>query len=301
MQNYNLTHLEQLESEAIFILRETAAQFERPGLLFSGGKDSIVMAHLAAKAFNPAKIPFPFVHVDTGHNFPETIEFRDKFIAEQGVQLIVGSVQDSIDRGTAVEESGPNASRNALQSVTLLETIEKESLDACLGGGRRDEEKARAKERFFSHRDAFGQWDPKNQRPELWNLFNGRKSPGENFRVFPLSNWTEMDVWQYAKIENIELPNLYFCHEREVIDRNGNLLAVSEFVTPRENENPSKQTVRFRTIGDATCTGAVQSNASDLDEVIAEVAASRVTERGSRADDRRSEAAMEDRKKQGYF
>ncbi|MBT3668368.1 MAG: sulfate adenylyltransferase subunit CysD [Opitutae bacterium] len=301
MQNYNLTHLEQLESEAIFILRETAAQFERPGLLFSGGKDSIVMAHLAAKAFNPAKIPFPFVHVDTGHNFPETIEFRDKFIAEQGVQLIVGSVQDSIDRGTAMEESGPNASRNALQSVTLLETIEKESLDACLGGGRRDEEKARAKERFFSHRDAFGQWDPKNQRPELWNLFNGRKSPGENFRVFPLSNWTEMDVWQYAKIENIELPNLYFCHEREVIDRNGSLLAVSEFVTPRENENPSKQTVRFRTIGDATCTGAVQSNASDLDEVIAEVAASRVTERGSRADDRRSEAAMEDRKKQGYF
>ena len=301
MQNYNLTHLEQLESEAIFILRETAAQFERPGLLFSGGKDSIVMAHLAAKAFSPAKIPFPFVHVDTGHNFPETIEFRDKFIKEQGVQLIVGPVQDSIDRGTAVEETGPNASRNALQSVTLLETIEKESLDACLGGGRRDEEKARAKERFFSHRDAFGQWDPKNQRPELWNLFNGRKSPGENFRVFPLSNWTEMDVWQYAKIENIELPNLYFTHEREVIDRNGSLLAVSEFVSPRENESPKKEKVRFRTIGDATCTGAVLSTASNLDDVIAEVAASRVTERGSRADDRRSEAAMEDRKKQGYF
>ena len=301
MQNYNLTHLEQLESEAIFILRETAAQFERPGLLFSGGKDSIVMAHLAAKAFSPAKIPFPFVHVDTGHNFPETIEFRDKFIKEQGVQLIVGAVQDSIDRGTAVEETGPNASRNALQSVTLLETIEKESLDACLGGGRRDEEKARAKERFFSHRDAFGQWDPKNQRPELWNLFNGRKSPGENFRVFPLSNWTEMDVWQYAKIENIELPNLYFTHEREVIDRNGSLLAVSEFVSPRENESPKKEKVRFRTIGDATCTGAVLSTASNLDDVIAEVAASRVTERGSRADDRRSEAAMEDRKKQGYF
>jgi sulfate adenylyltransferase subunit 2 len=301
MQNYNLTHLEQLESEAIFILRETAAQFERPGLLFSGGKDSIVMAHLAAKAFSPAKIPFPFVHVDTGHNFPETIEFRDKFINEHGVQLIVGAVQDSIDRGTAVEETGPNASRNALQSVTLLETIEKESLDACLGGGRRDEEKARAKERFFSHRDAFGQWDPKNQRPELWNLFNGRKSPGENFRVFPLSNWTEMDVWQYAKIENIELPNLYFTHEREVIDRNGSLLAVSEFVSPRENESPKKEKVRFRTIGDATCTGAVLSTASNLDDVIAEVAASRVTERGSRADDRRSEAAMEDRKKQGYF
>jgi sulfate adenylyltransferase subunit 2 len=301
MQNYNLTHLEQLESEAIFILRETAAQFERPGLLFSGGKDSIVMAHLAAKAFSPAKIPFPFVHVDTGHNFPETIEFRDKFIKEHGVQLIVGAVQDSIDRGTAVEETGPNASRNALQSVTLLETIEKESLDACLGGGRRDEEKARAKERFFSHRDAFGQWDPKNQRPELWNLFNGRKSPGENFRVFPLSNWTEMDVWQYAKIENIELPNLYFTHEREVIDRNGSLLAVSEFVSPRENESPKIEKVRFRTIGDATCTGAVLSTASNLDDVIAEVAASRVTERGSRADDRRSEAAMEDRKKQGYF
>ena len=301
MQNYNLTHLDQLESEAIFILRETAAQFERPGLLFSGGKDSIVMAHLATKAFSPAKIPFPFVHVDTGHNFPETIEFRDKFIKEHGVQLIVGAVQDSIDRGTAVEETGPNASRNALQSVTLLETIEKESLDACLGGGRRDEEKARAKERFFSHRDAFGQWDPKNQRPELWNLFNGRKSSGENFRVFPLSNWTEMDVWQYAKIENIELPNLYFTHEREVIERNGSLLAVSKFVSPRDNESPKMERVRFRTIGDATCTGAVLSTASNLDDVIAEVAASRVTERGSRADDRRSEAAMEDRKKQGYF
>ena len=301
MQNYNLTHLEQLESEAIFILRETAAQFDRPGLLFSGGKDSIVMAHLAAKAFTPAKIPFPFVHVDTGHNFPETLKFRDEFVSQQGVQLIVGLVQDSIERGTAVEETGPNASRNPLQSVTLLETIEKESLDACLGGGRRDEEKARAKERFFSHRDAFGQWDPKNQRPELWNLFNGRKAPGENFRIFPLSNWTEMDVWQYAKIENIELPGLYFSHNREVINRNGSLLAVSEFVSPREDESPVMETVRFRTIGDATCTGAVLSSASNLDEVIAEVAASRVTERGSRADDRRSEAAMEDRKKQGYF
>ena len=301
MHNYNLTHLDQLESEAIFILRETAAQFERPGLLFSGGKDSIVMAHLAAKAFSPAKIPFPFIHVDTGHNFPETIAFRDSFIKATGVQLIIGHVQDSIDRGTALEETGPNASRNALQSVTLLETIEKEALDACLGGGRRDEEKARAKERFFSHRDAFGQWDPKNQRPELWNLFNGRKAQGENFRIFPLSNWTEMDVWQYAKIESIELPNLYFTHEREVVDRNGSLLAVSEFVTPRDNESPTIDKVRFRTIGDATCTGAVLSSASSLDEVIAEVAASRVTERGSRADDRRSEAAMEDRKKQGYF
>jgi len=301
MRNYNLTHLEQLEAEAIFILRETAAQFERPGLLFSGGKDSIVMAHLAQKAFAPAKVPFPFVHVDTGHNFLETIEFRDAFVEKLGVELIVGLVQDSIDRGTAVEETGPDSSRNALQSVTLLETIDREALDACLGGGRRDEEKARAKERFFSHRDAFGQWDPKNQRPELWNLFNGRKGPGENFRVFPLSNWTEMDVWQYAKIENIELPSLYFSHEREVLDRNGSLLAISEFVTPRENETPTVETVRFRTIGDATCTGAVRSSASNLDEVISEVAASRVTERGSRADDRRSEAAMEDRKKQGYF
>ncbi len=301
MRNYNLTHLDQLEAEAIFILRETAAQFERPGLLFSGGKDSIVMAHLAQKAFAPAKIPFPFVHVDTGHNFVETIDFRDGFVEKLGVELIVGRVQDSIDRGTAVEETGPDASRNALQSVTLLETIDGESFDACLGGGRRDEEKARAKERFFSHRDAFGQWDPKNQRPELWNLFNGRKSPGENFRVFPLSNWTEMDVWQYAKIEKIELPSLYFAHEREIVERNGSLLALSEFVIPRENETPTKETVRFRTIGDATCTGAVRSTASTLDEVITEVAASRVTERGSRADDRRSEAAMEDRKKQGYF
>ena len=301
MTNYNLTHLHQLEAEAIFILRETAAQFERPGLLFSGGKDSIVMAHLARKAFSPSRIPFPFVHVDTGHNFPETIEFRDSFVEELGVQLIVGSVEDSIKRGTAAEESGPDASRNALQSVTLLETIDQETLDACLGGGRRDEEKARAKERFFSHRDAFGQWDPKNQRPELWNLFNGRKGPGENFRVFPLSNWTEMDVWQYAKLEQIVLPGLYFAHEREVLERNGSLLAVTDFVTPRENESTATETVRFRTIGDATCTGAVRSSASNLEEVISEVAASRVTERGSRADDRRSEAAMEDRKKQGYF
>lgn len=301
MRNYNLTHLQQIEAEAIYVLRETAAQFERPGLLFSGGKDSIIMAHLASKAFTPAKIPFPFVHVDTGHNFKETIEFRDKFIETHGVQLIVGKVQDSIDRGTATEESGPNASRNALQSITLLETIDRENFDACLGGGRRDEEKARAKERFFSHRDAFGQWDPKNQRPELWNLFNGGKGQGENFRVFPLSNWTEMDVWQYAKIENIELPNIYFAHEREVIERNGSLLAVTDFVTPNENEDIRMESVRFRTIGDATCTGAVVSDAKNLDDVIAEVAASRITERGARADDRRSEAAMEDRKKQGYF
>ena len=301
MRNYNLNHLQQLESEAIYVLRETAAQFERPGLLFSGGKDSIIMAYLANKAFAPAKIPFPFVHVDTGHNFQETIQYRDKFVRDYGVNLIVGLVQDSIDKGTATEETGQNASRNALQSVTLLETIDSHNFDACLGGGRRDEEKARAKERFFSHRDAFGQWDPKNQRPELWNLFNGGKGQGENFRVFPLSNWTEMDIWQYAKIENIELPNLYFAHEREVIERDGTLLAVTKFVEPRENERVQKQTVRFRTIGDATCTGAILSNAKNLDDVITEVAASRVTERGSRADDKSSEAAMEDRKKQGYF
>jgi len=301
MKNYNLTHLDQLEAEAIFVLRETAAQFEHPGLLFSGGKDSIVMAHLAYKAFYPSKSPFPLVHVDTGHNFPETIEYRDRFVEKLGAKLIVGLVQDSIDRGAAVEETGPNASRNALQSVTLLETIDSENLDAALGGGRRDEEKARAKERFFSHRDAFGQWDPKNQRPELWNLFNGRKAHGEHFRVFPLSNWTEMDVWQYLKKEKIELPSLYFSHQREIIERNGSLLAVSEFVSPSDKEKPRMETVRFRTIGDATCTGAVLSSASNLDEVIAEVAASRVTERGTRADDRRSESAMEDRKKQGYF
>tara|TARA_B100001027_G_scaffold197258_1_gene154614 strand:+ start:17114 stop:18019 length:906 start_codon:yes stop_codon:yes gene_type:complete len=301
MYNYNLTHLEQLESEAVFILLETAAQFERPGLLFSGGKDSIVMAHLASKAFSPARIPFPFVHIDTGHNFPETIDFRDQFIEKLGVELIVGSVQDSINRGTAVEETGRNTSRNALQSVTLLETIDKESFDACLGGGRRDEEKARAKERFFSHRDAFGQWDPKNQRPELWNLFNGRKNPGENFRVFPLSNWTEMDIWQYTKLENIELPSLYFAHDREVFERNESLLAVTDFISLQDQEEFSIKTVRFRTIGDATCTGAVESQADSLDAVINEVAASRITERGSRADDQRSEAAMEDRKKQGYF
>tara|TARA_Y100000588_G_scaffold88657_1_gene94936 strand:+ start:2358 stop:3263 length:906 start_codon:yes stop_codon:yes gene_type:complete len=301
MRTYNITHLKQLESEAIFVMRETAAQFERPALLFSGGKDSIVMAHLAAKAFTPAKMPFPLVHVDTGHNFPETLEYRDRFVEKVGGRLLVGLVQDSIDRGTAQEEAGVNPSRNALQSVTLLETIEEHQFDACLGGGRRDEEKARAKERFFSHRDAFGQWDPKNQRPELWNLFNGRMAPGENFRVFPLSNWTEMDVWQYALVEEIDLPSLYFAHERKVFERNGSLLAESEHVELAENETVSTETVRFRTIGDVTCTGAVRSEASTLEEVIREVAASRDTERGSRADDRRSEAAMEDRKKQGYF
>lgn len=301
IHSYEVNHLKQLESEAIYILRETAAQFERPGLLFSGGKDSIVMAHLARKAFYPARLPFPLVHVDTGHNFAETLEYRDKFVEEARANLIVGSVQDSIDRGTAQEEKGPNASRNAIQTITLLETIEEHGFDACLGGGRRDEEKARAKERFFSHRDDFGQWDPKNQRPELWNLFNGRKHHGEHFRVFPLSNWTEMDVWQYIKAEEIPLPSLYFAHEREVFRRGGTWLAFTDFVTLGEDEKPEVRQVRFRTIGDATCTGAVESDASTLDDIIQEVATARQTERGTRADDKRSETAMEDRKKEGYF
>ncbi len=299
--SYRVNHLRQLESEAIYILRETAAQFEKPALLFSGGKDSIVMAHLARKAFHPARIPFPLVHVDTGHNFQETIQYRDDYAADLKAELIVGLVQDSIDKGTAVEEKGVNASRNALQTVTLLETLEEHQFDAALGGGRRDEEKARAKERFFSHRDDFGQWDPKNQRPELWNIFNGRKHHGEHFRVFPLSNWTEMDVWQYIKSENIPLPNLYFAHDREVVHRNGGLLATSEFVQPQEGEKVETLHVRFRTIGDMTCTGAVESDASDMDAIIQEVASARETERGTRADDKRSETAMEDRKKEGYF
>jgi sulfate adenylyltransferase subunit 2 len=301
MPNYQLSHLDQLEAEAIFILRETAAQFENPALLFSGGKDSIVMAWLARKAFWPARMPFPLVHIDTGHNFEETMTYRDEFVELIRAALVVGSVQESIDTGRVVEEKGPNASRNKLQTVTLLDTIEKNQYDACLGGGRRDEEKARAKERFFSHRDDFGQWDPKNQRPELWNLFNGRKNPGEHFRVFPLSNFTEMDIWMYIKRENIPLPSIYFSHEREVFERNGTLLAVTEFLKPQEHETVEKKIVRFRTIGDATCTGAVESKAADLDEVIAEVAAARQTERGTRSDDKRSETAMEDRKKEGYF
>lgn len=301
MSSYALSHLDHLESEAIFVLRETAAQFENPVLLFSGGKDSIVMAHLAYKAFWPAKLPFALMHVDTGHNFPETMVFRDQFVEKIGARLVVASVQKSIDEGKVTEEKGVNASRNGLQTVTLLDAIEENQFDAALGGGRRDEEKARAKERFFSHRDDFGQWDPKNQRPELWNIFNGRKHHGEHFRVFPLSNWTEMDVWQYIKKENIDLPNLYFSHEREVFERNGALLAVSDFVTVQENEVVEKRIVRFRTIGDATCTGAVESPAADIDAVIQEVAAARQTERGTRADDKRSETAMEDRKKEGYF
>ena len=301
-ETFHLSHLRELESEAIYVLRETAAQFENPGLLFSGGKDSIVMAHLAAKAFHPARIPFPLVHIDTGHNFAETIEFRDQFVRDYGARLIIGSVQDSIDAGTAIEETGPTASRNAIQTVTLLETIEKYEFDALLGGGRRDEEKARAKERFFSHRDAFGQWAPKNQRPELWNIFNGRKHYGENFRVFPLSNWTEMDVWQYIRQEEIPLPNLYFSHSRKVILRARAWLdAESGFVSPLPNETIQEKVVRFRTIGDVTCTGAVESRADSLDDIVAEVAAARQTERGTRADDQRSETAMEDRKREGYF
>lgn len=301
--DYTTTHLKQLESEAIYILRETAAQFEKPVLLFSGGKDSIVMAYLAKKAFWPARLPFQLMHVDTGHNFPETMEFRDQFIADIGAELKVASVQKAIDEGKVAEETGPFASRNALQTVALLEGLEEGQYDAALGGGRRDEEKARAKERFFSHRDAFGQWDPKNQRPELWNIFNGRKQHGEHFRVFPLSNWTEMDIWQYIKLENIALPSLYFAHERPCFVRNGVIMAVTDFVTllPEEQASVETMQIRFRTIGDATCTGAALSDASDLDAIIDEVAAARQTERGTRSDDKRSETAMEDRKKEGYF
>jgi sulfate adenylyltransferase subunit 2 len=300
-RSYTVTHLEHLESEAIFILREVAAQFQNPVLLFSGGKDSICVAHLAKKAFWPAKVPFPLMHVDTGHNFPETIEFRDRFVSEMGARLVVASVQESIDKGRAIEEKGPNASRNALQTVTLLDAIEANQFDAAIGGARRDEEKARAKERFFSHRDDFGQWDPKNQRPELWNLFNGKMHPGEHFRVFPLSNWTEMDVWQYIKREQIELPSIYFSHTRPVVERSGSLLAVTDFIHLNDGEEVHERVVRFRTVGDATCTGCSLSTAETVDDIIAEVAAARQTERGTRADDRRSETAMEDRKKQGYF
>jgi len=301
MTRRHRNYLGQLEAEAIYVMREVAAQFERPVLLFSGGKDSIVMVRLAQKAFFPGKIPFPLMHIDTGHNFPETLAFRDRLVAASGVQLIVRTVQDSIDRGRAVEEPGPNPSRNALQTITLLDAIAELRIDCAIGGGRRDEEKARAKERFFSHRDAFGQWDPKNQRPELWNLFNGRKNPGEHFRVFPLSNWTELDVWQYIAAEQVDIPHIYFTHRREVVDRSGVLLARSPFITLMDGERYEERTVRFRTVGDATCTGAVESAASTLEEIIVEIAAARTTERGTRGDDRRSEAAMEDRKRQGYF
>ena len=301
MSKFKLNHLRELESESIYVIREVVSQFENPVMLFSGGKDSIVMFHLARKAFYPAKVPFPLLHNDTGHNFPETLELRDWLVKETGVQLIVRYVQDSIDRGRVAEEKGYNASRNKLQTVTLLDAIEELKVDCAMGGGRRDEEKARAKERFFSHRDEFGQWDPKNQRPELWNLFNGRKNLGEHFRVFPISNWTEMDVWQYVLMEQIALPSLYFSHERDVFMRDGVLYAKTPFLPMKDDEVAEKRIVRFRTIGDATCTGAVESAASTLEEIIREVAATRTTERGGRADDKRSEAAMEDRKIEGYF
>lgn len=301
MSQYYLSHLKELESEAIYVIREVVAQFEKPALLFSGGKDSIVLAYLSRKAFYPARIPFPLVHIDTGHNFPETMEYRDWLVNELGVKLVVGSVQESIDKGRAKEESGYGASRNALQTVTLLDTIEANKYDAAMGGARRDEEKARAKERFFSHRDEFGQWDPKNQRPELWNLFNGRMHQGENFRVFPISNWTELDVWQYLAMEKIPMPSLYFSHEREVFERDGMWLAASPHIPMKPSEKIEKKIVRFRTIGDITSTGATLSTATSLDDIIQEIAASRTTERGGRADDKRSETSMEDRKKEGYF
>lgn len=294
-------HLKILESEAIYVMREVAAQFERPFLLFSGGKDSIILAHLAWKAFYPAPIPFTLLHIDTGHNFQETLDFRDSYMEKIGARLEVRYVQDSIDQGRVVEETGPYASRNGLQTVTLLDALTEFKVDAALGGARRDEEKARAKERFFSHRDEFGQWDPKNQRPELWNLYNGQKKQNENFRVFPISNWTELDVWQYIQMEEIELPSLYFSHQRDIINRDGVLLATSDVVYPVEGEVVETKTVRFRTIGDMTCTGAVESPAATIHDIVDEVASARVTERGARADDKRSEAAMEDRKKQGYF
>ncbi len=294
-------HLNYLESEAIYIMREVAAQFERPVLLFSGGKDSILLTHLARKAFWPAAVPFPLLHIDTGHNFPETIAYRDELVARLGVRLLVRYVQDSIDSGRVAEETGPYASRNGLQTVTLLDALTELRFEAAIGGARRDEEKARAKERFFSHRDAFGQWDPKNQRPELWNLYNGRKQPSESFRIFPISNWTELDVWHYIQREAIPLPPLYFAHTRPIIARQGMLLAASDVVYPVGDEVVEQKRIRFRTIGDMTCTGAVESSAATLDEVIAEIAAARQTERGTRADDKRSEAAMEERKRQGYF
>lgn len=296
-----LTHLRELEAESMYVLREVAAQFENPVLLFSGGKDSIVMTHLAYKAFYPGKIPFPLLHIDTGHNFAETITYRDEMAEKLGATLIVGSVQDSIDSGRVVEETGFSASRNKLQTTTLLDTLEKYKFDAAMGGARRDEEKARAKERFFSHRDEFGQWDPKNQRPELWNIFNGRKNMGEHFRVFPISNWTEMDVWQYILLENIPMPSIYYTHNRDVFQRDGMWYAAEDCMTLRPTENVVNKRVRCRTIGDVSCTGLTVSEANSMEDIIAEIAATRVTERGGRSDDKRSESAMEDRKKEGYF
>jgi sulfate adenylyltransferase subunit 2 len=297
-----LTHLDELEAEAVHIFREVAAELERPVLLFSGGKDSIVLLRLAEKAFRPGKFPFPIMHVDTGHNFPEAIEFRDRRVAEIGERLIVASVQESIDRGRVVEETGPRASRNRLQTTTLLDAIEEHRFDAAIGGARRDEERARAKERIFSFRDDFGQWNPRAQRPELWNLYNARVRKGEHVRVFPISNWTELDVWQYVAREQLELPRIYFSHQREVFKRDGMLYACSDFVERMENEEPFTAAVRFRTVGDMTCTGGVLSEAATIESVVDEIAATRVTERGeTRADDRVTEAAMEDRKRVGYF
>jgi sulfate adenylyltransferase subunit 2 len=299
---YELTDLRALEAEAIHIIREVAAEFERPVMLFSGGKDSAVMLHLAVKAFAPARLPFPVMHVDTGHNFPEVMEFRDRRVAELGARLVVASVQDAIDAGKVVEESGPRASRNRIQTVPLLDAIQAHGFDAVFGGARRDEEKARAKERVFSFRDDFGQWDPKNQRPELWNLYNGRHRKGEHIRVFPLSNWTELDIWQYVAAEDVALPPLYFAHARRVFQRDGMWLAESPWVTPLEGEEIEERTVRFRTVGDATCTGAIESAAATVAAIIEETAVTRITERGAtRADDRISEAGMEDRKREGYF
>lgn len=296
-----LNHLDELESEAIYVIREVYAQFENPGILFSGGKDSIVMSHLAKKAFFPANIPFPLVHIDTGHNFPEAIKFRDAFVKKMNTQLIVGLVQDSINKGSVKEELGSMGNRNRLQTTTLLETIELNKFDCLMGGARRDEEKARAKERFFSHRDDFGQWDPKNQRPELWNLFNGKKLQGEHFRVFPISNWTEMDIWHYIRREKIELPELYFAKKRKVIWRNDSWLPVSSFINLKSTEVPQEKMVRFRTLGDITITGGIESEATKLNDVIHEIETSRHTERGNREDDKRSENSMEERKKEGYF
>jgi sulfate adenylyltransferase subunit 2 len=301
MSKYYLNYLDELESEAIYILREVWAQFENPVILFSGGKDSILVTHLAKKAFYPSKIPFALMHVDTGHNFPETIMFRDQLIEELGVKLIVGSVQEAIDKGRVSEEKGKNGTRNSLQITTLLDALEHNKIDCAIGGGRRDEEKARAKERFFSHRDDFGQWDPKNQRPELWNLLNGKHFEGEHFRAFPISNWTEMDVWNYIKRENISIPSLYFAHKREVVFRSDSWIPVSDYLNLENSEEIQHKRIRFRTLGDITITGGIESNADSLEKIVQEVSAMRKTERGDRSDDKRSETAMEDRKKQGYF
>ncbi|MFM1946843.1 MAG: sulfate adenylyltransferase [Bacteroidota bacterium] len=299
--SYRLNYLEELEAEAVFVLREAFAQFQNPCILFSGGKDSIVVTHLAAKAFAPGPIPFTLLHIDTGHNFPETLQFRDELAERMNVRLVVGQVEDSIKRQTALEETGPNANRNRAQSITLLESMESFGFDAAIGGGRRDEEKARAKERFFSHRDAFGQWDPKNQGPEIWHLFNGRLNQGEQFRIFPISNWTELDVWEYIQKENIALPSLYFAHQRSCVKRKETILAQSSFLVPHEMDELLELTVRFRTIGDLTISGALESTASTVAEIIAELKKMNQSERGNRADDFRSESSMEDRKKEGYF